>query len=174
MLWQDTNLPWINPSPNMKDPLAALLYPGFGPLEATNLSVARGTDKPFHRYGAPWLDPAAVLKNLPDLPGLRFSATSFTPTAPGHPYQGKPCNGVEVTITDLQAANLPLAGLWLVRAIQQAHPKQYHAAGGFYGMLGDNRAWKLLRDGVTPMQVTAHWQEGIERFKKLRESYLLY
>ena len=174
MLWQDTNLPWVNPSPNMKDPVAALLYPGFGPLEATNLSVARGTDKPFHRYGAPWLDPAAVLKNLPDLPGLQFSATSFTPTAPGHPYQGKPCNGIEVTITDLKAANLPLAGLCLVQAIQQAHPKQYHVAGGFYGMLGDNRAWKLLRDGVAPEQVMARWQEGIERFKRLRESYLLY
>ncbi|MDK9718596.1 MAG: DUF1343 domain-containing protein [Trichlorobacter sp.] len=174
LLWQDTNLLWINPSPNMKDPIAALLYPGFGPLEATNLSVARGTEKPFHKYGAPWLDPTAVLKNLPNLPGLKFSTTSFTPTAIGHPYQGKLCNGIEVTITDLKSANLPLAGLWLVRAIQQAHPKQYHVAGGFYGMLGDNQAWKLLRDGVAPEQVTARWLGGIEAFKKLRANYLLY
>ncbi|ACD96940.1 conserved hypothetical protein [Trichlorobacter lovleyi SZ] len=174
LLWQDTRLAWVNPSPNMKDPTAALLYPGFGPLEATNLSVARGTGKPFHRYGAPWLDPAAVLKNLPPLPGLRFSATSFTPTAPGHPYQGKPCNGIEVTITDLKATNLPLAGLYLVRAIQQAHPKQYHVAGGFYGMLGDNQAWKLLREGIAPERIMARWQGGIEQFKKLRKTYLLY
>ena len=174
LLWQDTRLAWVNPSPNMKDPTAALLYPGFGPLEATNLSVARGTGKPFHRYGAPWLDPAAVLKNLPPLPGLRFSATSFTPTAPGHPYQGKPCNGIEVTITDLKVANLPLAGLYLVRAIQQAHPKQYHVAGGFYGMLGDNQAWKLLREGIAPERIMTRWQGGIEQFRKLREKYLLY
>lgn len=173
-LWQETSLPWINPSPNMKDPVAALLYPGFGPLEATNLSVARGTDKPFHKYGAPWLDPTAVLKNLPNLPGLKFSATSFTPTAPGHTHQGKLCNGIEVTIIDLNVANLPLAGLYLVRAIQQAHPKQYHAAGGFYGMLGDNQAWKMLRDGASPEQVMVRWQGGIEQFKKLRETYLLY
>lgn len=174
MLWQDTTLPWINPSPNMKDPVAALLYPGFGPLEATNLSVARGTSKPFHKYGAPWLDSAVVQKQMPNLPGLKFSATSFTPTAPGHPYQGKPCNGIEVTITNLKAANLPLAGLYLVRAIQQAHPKQYHVAGGFYGMLGDNQAWKMLRDGASPEQVMARWQGGIEQFKKLRDTYLLY
>jgi uncharacterized protein YbbC (DUF1343 family) len=174
MLWNDTNLPWVNPSPNMKDPTAALLYPGFGPLEATNLSVARGTDKPFHKYGAPWLDSGAVLKNLPNLPGLHFSATSFIPSAVGHTYYGKQCNGTEVTITDLKTANLPLAGLYLVRAIQQAHPKQYHAAGGFYGMLGDNQAWKMLRDGASPEQVMARWQGGIEQFKKLRETYLLY
>lgn len=174
MLWNDTNLPWVNPSPNMKDPVAALLYPGFGPLEATNLSVARGTDKPFHRYGAPWLDTSAVLKHLPPLPGLKFSATSFTPTAPGHPYQGKSCNGIEVTITDLSAANLPLAGLYLVRAIQQAHPKQYHVAGGFQGMLGDNQAWKMLRDGASPEQVMARWQGGVERFRAERMQYLLY
>ncbi|SJZ59280.1 Uncharacterized conserved protein YbbC, DUF1343 family [Trichlorobacter thiogenes] len=174
LLWQETGLAWINPSPNMKDPIAALLYSGFGPLEATNLSVARGTDKPFHKYGAPWLDPTAVLKNLPNLPGLKFSATSFTPTAPGHTYQGKLCNGIEVTITDLNVANLPLAGLYLVRAIQQTHPKQYHVAGGFYGMLGDNQAWKMLRDGASPEQVMARWRGGIEQFRKLRETYLLY
>lgn len=174
LLWQDTKLAWINPSPNMKDPTAALLYSGFGPLEATNLSVARGTDKPFHRYGAPWLDSAAVQKQIPNLAGLKFSGTSFTPTAPGHPFQGKQCNGIEVTITDLKVANLSLAGLYLVRAIQQAHPKQYHVAGGFYGMLGDNQAWKMLRDGTSPEQVMARWQGGIKQFKKLRDTYLLY
>ncbi len=174
MLWSDTGLPWVNPSPNMKDPMAALLYPGFGPIEATTLSVARGTDKPFHKYGAPWLDSSAVLKNLPNLPGLKFSATSFTPTAPGHHYQGKRCHGIEVTITDLKTANFPLAGLYLVRAIQLTHPKQYHVAGGFYGMLGDNQAWKMLRDGIAPEQVMTRWQEGVEQFKKLRERYLLY
>jgi len=174
MLWDDTGLGWVNPSPNMKDPTAALLYPGFGPLEATNLSVARGTEKPFHQYGAPWLDAGAILKHLQNLPGLKFSTASFIPTAPGHPYQGKLCNGVEVIITDLNVANLPLAGLYLVRAIQQVHPKQYHVAGGFYGMLGDNLAWKMLRDGALPEQVVARWQGRIEQFKKLRETYLLY
>lgn len=174
MLWQDTGLTWVNPSPNMKDPVASLLYPAFGALEATNLSVARGTDRPFHCYGAPWLDPTSVLQKLPNLPGLRFSSTNFTPTAPGHPYQGKLCNGIDVTITDLKQANLPLAALHLVRAIQQAHPKQYHIAGGFSGMLGDNRAWRLLQEGTAPEQILSRWQQGISAFKAVRERYLLY
>ena len=175
MLWNDTGLVWINPSPNMKDPVAALLYPAFGPLEATNLSVARGTDKPFHRYGAPWIDSDAVLKNLPVLPGLKFTATSFIPTAPGHQYQGKPCSGIEVTITDLKAANLPLAGLYLARAIYRAYPKQYRAAGGFHGMVGDRDAWRMLTsEGAAPEKVTERWLKGIDSFRKLREKYLLY
>lgn len=174
MLWQDTGIAWVNPSPNMKDPVAALLYQAFGPLEATNISVARGTDKPFHCYGAPWLDSSKVLQKLPNLPGLQFSAISFTPTAPGHPYCGKRCNGIEVTITDLKQTKLALAGLYLVRAIQQAHPKQYHADIGFHGMLGDSRVWRLLKDGVTPEQIISRWQQGVATFKLLREHYLLY
>jgi len=88
MVWNETGLPWINPSPNMKDPLAAMLYPGLGILEATNLSVARGTDFPFHRYGAPWIDPVAVLKQLPSLPGFRFTCRdsgSVPPVSPPPP-----------------------------------------------------------------------------------------
>lgn len=175
MLWGDTGLTWVNPSPNMKDPVAALLYPGFGPLEATNISVARGTEKPFHRYGAPWLDSAAVLENLPDLPGIRFSAAHFTPAAAGHPYLGKHCNGVEITITGQAHADLPLAGLHLARAIHRAHPAQYKAASGFHGMLGDRRAWRMLMvEGAPPEQVTDRWRADIETFRKRREKYLLY
>ncbi len=175
MLWNDTGLTWVNPSPNMKDPIAALLYPGFGPLEATNLSVARGTDKPFHRYGAPWIDPEAVLKNLPKLPGLEFRATSFTPTAPGHIYQGKPCHGVEVAITEIRSANLPLGGLYLARAICKAYPRQYKARSGFNGMTGDNGAWKMIAfEGKRPEQLLESWQPGLRRFSETRKQYLLY
>lgn len=175
MLWADTGIPWVNPSPNMKDPIAALLYPAFGPLEATNLSMARGTDRPFHQYGAPWLDPQNVLLHLPELPGLHFSATDFTPTAAGHPYQGKPCRGIEIAISDLKHADLPLAGLHLARAIHRAHPAQYKAAAGFHGMLGDREAWRMLTmEGIAPEQVIARWQQGIEEFRKRREKHLLY
>lgn len=175
MAWSATGLPWINPSPNMKDPTAALLYPGLGILEATNLSVARGTDRPFHRYGAPWLDPATVLKQLPELPGLQFSITSFTPTAPGHPYRDQLCHGIEVTISDPNAADPILAGLYLVRAIYRAHPKQYQANSGFHNMIGDRSAWqRLTTGGESPEQVISGWQLRLELFKQLRGQYLLY
>jgi len=175
MVWNQTGLPWINPSPNMKDPTAALLYPGLGILEATNLSVARGTDRPFHHYGAPWLDPAAVLKQLPELPGLRFSPTSFTPTAPGHPYRDQLCHGVEVAVSDPGVADPILAGLYLVQAIYRAHPDQYRAHSGFHSMVGDRLTWqRLTAGGESPEQVISGWQHHLEQFKQLREQYLLY
>lgn len=175
MAWSATGLAWINPSPNMKDPMAALLYPGLGILEATNLSVARGTDFPFHRYGAPWVDPAAVLKQLPNLPGFRFSPTSFTPTAPGHPYRNQRCQGIEVTVSDPNTADPILAGLYLVQAIYRAHPNQYQAHSGFHSMVGDRSAWqRLTAGGESPEQVISDWQERLEQFKQLREQYLLY
>ena len=175
MVWNETGLPWINPSPNMKDPLAAMLYPGLGILEATNLSVARGTDFPFHRYGAPWIDPVAVLKQLPNLPGFRFSPTSFTPTAPGHPYRDQLCHGIEVTVSDPATADSILAGLHLVQAIYRAHPDQYRAHSGFHSMVGDRSAWQRLTSrGESPEQVISGWRQRLEQFKQLREQYLLY
>lgn len=175
MLWQETGLRWVNPSPNMKDSVAALLYPGLGILEATNLSVARGTDLPFHRYGAPWLDPAMVLKFLPPLPGLRFSATDFIPTAPGHPYQGKHCRGIEVTITDLNAVDPVRAGLALAQAIYRAHPKQYQIRGGFSGMVGDRTVWeRLTKTGTQPERIIDGWQANLARFAERRIPFLLY
>jgi len=175
MAWNETGLPWINPSPNMKDPTAALLYPGLGILEATNLSVARGTDFPFHRYGAPWIVPAAVITQLPHLPGFRFRPTSFTPTAPGHPYRDQLCHGIEVTVTDPRLADPILAGLHLVQAIYRAHPKQYRAHNGFHSMVGDWSAWqRLTAGGESPEQVISGWQQRLEQFKQRREQYLLY
>ncbi len=174
MLWDDTGLSWINPSPNMEDPVAALLYPGFGPLEATNLSVGRGTDAPFHRFGAPWLDAPAVLQQLPALPGLRFGITSFTPTAAGYPYRGRLCHGIEVTVTNPETANVPLAALYLAQAIYRTHPHQYRAEAGFYGMLGDTSAWQLLTAGVPPEQIVSRWQTAIGAFERMSRQYRLY
>lgn len=175
MLWPETGLAWVNPSPNMKDPTAALLYPGLGILEATNLSVARGTDKPFHRYGAPWLDPSAVLKQLPALPGLQFSATSFIPIAPGHPYRGQRCNGIEVNISDPLKADTILAGLYLAQAIYRAHPKHYRVYSGFHAMVGDRLAWeRLTLKGETPEVIVAEWQAALAQFKQIRTRYLIY
>src|SRR5207253_1155632 len=61
-LWYDqTGLPWVNPSPNIRSLTEALLYSGVGLLEATNLSVGRGTDTPFEVVGAPWIEPQGLV-----------------------------------------------------------------------------------------------------------------
>jgi uncharacterized protein YbbC (DUF1343 family) len=85
-MWGDeTGLPWVRPSPNMPSVTSALIYPTLVALEASNLSVGRGTDAPFQRFGAPWLDADSVAALLNDrrLAGVRFRAQSFTPENPG-------------------------------------------------------------------------------------------
>src|SRR5262249_41389752 len=74
MLYDRTGLVWINPSPNMRSPTEAMLYPGVGWLEATNLATGRGTDSPFERVGAPWIDPSVFSRalNAAGVPGTSF------------------------------------------------------------------------------------------------------
>ena len=177
LYYDQTALTWVNPSPNMKSLPAALLYPGFGILETTNLSVGRGTARPFEVYGAPWVNAEEVLKILRSrtIPGVTFAATEFVPTAAGHPYRGKNCSGISVVITDREKLDPILAGLHLVQAFHQAHPRQFKRYGGFATEVGDRDAWELLTlRGISPDAVAGRWAEGVELFRRLREKYLLY
>ena len=81
--FDETGLPWANPSPNMRNLVAATLYPGIGAIEGTNISVGRGTDTPFEQIGAPWIDGVALAAalNARGLPGIRFYPVTFTPSA---------------------------------------------------------------------------------------------
>lgn len=177
MFYDETGLAWINPSPNMKSLDAALLYPGLGTLETANLSVGRGTARPFEVYGAPWVDAQAVARNLAAraIPGISFAVCDFVPTAVGHPYRGKTCHGIGITAIDRKLLDPVVAGLHLVQAFYQAQPGQLRSKEGFAIEVGDSEAWKMLtQEGKTPEEVAVRWREGIERFRKMRERYLLY
>ena len=93
--FDDTGLRWVNPSPNMRNMVAATVYPGIGAIEGTNISVGRGTDTPFEQLGAPWIDgPAlAAALNASALPGVRFYPVTFTPAADAK-LGGQVCHGV--------------------------------------------------------------------------------
>jgi uncharacterized protein YbbC (DUF1343 family) len=172
-----TGLAWINPSPNMKSLAAAVLYPGPGILETTNLSVGRGTADPFQIYGAPWVKSSALLKNLKgrSIPGVSFSAVEFIPTAMGHPYRGKSCYGIRVEITDRESVDPIQTGLHLVQAFFQVHPRQFKRYEGFATEVGDREAWSLLtKMGMSPEFVAGRWAEDLQRFRKVREKYLMY
>jgi uncharacterized protein YbbC (DUF1343 family) len=177
-MYQDqTGLAWINPSPNMKSLTAALLYPGPGTLETTSLSVGRGTDRAFLAYGAPWADAAAVIRNLSrrKIPGIKFEACSFVPTAPGFSYRGRTCNGVCVTELDRERLDPVLAGLHLVQAFYETHPWRFKAYEGFSTEVGDREVWSLLTKGkVSPEAVLGRWRVDLARFRIVRERYLLY
>jgi uncharacterized protein YbbC (DUF1343 family) len=97
-LYDRTGLVWINPSPNMRSLTEAMLYPGVGLLEATNLATGRGTDTPFERVGAPWIDPIpfAAALNDANIPGARFVPINFTPRERQH--AGAKCGGVQIVL----------------------------------------------------------------------------
>ncbi|HEV3141179.1 MAG TPA: exo-beta-N-acetylmuramidase NamZ domain-containing protein, partial [Vicinamibacterales bacterium] len=99
--FDETGVPWTNPSPNMRNMAAATVYPGIGAIEGTNISVGRGTDTPFEQIGAPWIDGSALAAflNARAIPGIRFYPVAFTPAA-GSKFGGQQCSGVFLIVTD--------------------------------------------------------------------------
>src|SRR5207247_2564518 len=120
-LWYDeTGLPWVNPSPNIRSVTEALLYSGIGLLEATNLSVGRGTDTPFEVVGAPWIDPQGLVDALNRLGlGVRFEPVWFTPMA--DQYAQVQCGGVRLVVTDRDTVRPVTVALALARELRMRH-----------------------------------------------------
>jgi uncharacterized protein YbbC (DUF1343 family) len=177
MYFDQTGLPWLNPSPNMKTLNGAILYPGLGVAETTNASVARGTEKPFEMYGAPFFNAARIADNLSKrtTPGIRFKPCTFTPTAMYHPYRWQQCQGVEAEITDRNALDSITAGLHMIQAFYEIHADRFAAYEGFVNETGDKYAWsKLAWQKLAPEKIVAGWQARLDAFKKVREKYLLY
>ncbi len=173
-LWFDqTQQEWVNPSPNLRGPTAALLYPGVGLWEATNLSVGRGTDRPFEQLGAPWLDADrfALLLNEQGLPGVRFVPVRFTPLS--SVYAGQECRGVQILVTDRTRLRPVRMGMELAAALLRLHPREFETEK--LGRLLDNAdTLRRLLAGETPAQIEASWKKGLDAFRKRRAPFLLY
>lgn len=127
-LWfSDTDQRWINPSPNIRDETAALLYPGVGLIEGTNVSVGRGTAEPFHVFGAPWIDGNSVSAHLNklELPGLRTQPVIFTPLDPIHRYHSQECQGVQFVVENRQEFSPAALGLALIQTLRSLYPQAW-------------------------------------------------
>jgi len=176
MYFDETGQKWINPSPSMTSLAAAILYPGFGVMESTNLSVGRGTDQPFLQYGAPWVDNKAVIASLSSLniKGVEFAPCSFVPKAP-YPYAGKVCNGVRISITDRNELDPILVGMHLIKSFAEIHPRHFRQYDGFATEIGDTEAWNMLiSQQRKPSETADRWVYDVDKFSKLRRNYLLY
>ena len=160
-------LPWVNPSPNMRSLDEALLYPGIGILETTNLSVGRGTATPFEHIGAPWMNGEAVARALraAGIPGVTVAATEFTPTA--SKFKGQPCSGVRFTITDRVALDPVRLGLTLASILVHHHGDAWDTRR-LDRLLKNRRA----RDGLLARRsyaaVEAAWQADLAAFRARR------
>lgn len=171
--WDQTSLPWVNPSPNMRSLTAATLYPGVGLIEFCQVSVGRGTDRPFELVGAPYIEDRAFAAalNAERLTGVRFIPTRFTPAS--YLFSGKECGGVQILVTDRASLNPVDVGLALARTLQRQHPVEWK--GEHLAKLLVHPATEVgvreLRE-ITAMKAT--WLPARETFAERRRRVLLY
>ncbi len=173
--WFDaTDLPWVNPSPNLRSLNAAMLYPGLCLMEfAKNYSVGRGTDAPFEQIGADFIGgrELATYLNQRQIPGVRAYATSFTPAESN--FKGTRIEGVRFEITNRQLLDATRLGLEIAGAIQKLYPGKIDWTPA-QRLMGSADVVKRIAAGEDPRAIQQSFQDGVAGFVKLREQYLLY
>ncbi len=172
--WYDqTGLPWIAPSPNLRTLTQAVLYPGVAMVEGSNVSVGRGTASPFELVGAPWIegDRLCAYLNRRAIAGVAFTPAEFTPHAA--PYKDRQCRGVSIVLQDRQALDSPELGIELAGALERLYPARFRL-DATVGMIGAHWIVESLRDGVDTRTIAARWQSNLTAFASLRARYLLY
>ncbi|MEK6630935.1 MAG: exo-beta-N-acetylmuramidase NamZ domain-containing protein [Acidobacteriota bacterium] len=171
--WFDyTGLPWVNPSPNMRNLVAANLYPGIGAIEASNLSVGRGTDTPFEQLGAPWIDGPrlAAELNRRGIAGVRFYPIAFTPTS--SKFANERCQGVFIIVTDRERVRSVRVGLEVASALYRFHPAQFNVDG--VGRLFGADTVKRIKVGENPEDIVTSWARAEAQWRLRRAKFLMY
>ncbi len=173
-----TNLPFLPPSPNLKDLESLFHYPGLCLFEGTALSVGRGTDAPFHQIGAPWLDVPRVLAELPTarLPGVRFESVRFTPERAGDgKYSGVPVRGIRLVLTDSRLYDPTLTAVTLLAAVHRVQPDSLgFRAAGFDRLAGGPALREAILAGRDPFAIAGEWAAARGVWLAHRRPALLY
>lgn len=181
MLFADTGLPWVPPSPNIPSPVTAQLYPGMGLVgEAGVLSVGMGTDWPFEVVGAPWIDAETLAGELEriEMPGVRFLPVAFTP-GKGR-FAGEECKGVRIVVEDPVLFSPVRCGIHILRLVRILYPEQFLASfRASPGSLFDRAAGTgvlgaMLVDGESAWRIIQTFHDDVREFRAIRKPYLLY
>lgn len=171
--FETSGLLWVNPSPNMRSLTQALLYPGIGLLETTNLSVGRGTDTPFEVVGAPWIDGQrlAAELNQQGIAGVCFVPIRFRPDA--SKFAGELCGGINILITDRQAFE-PLKTGWAVATqLRALYPDTWEVTR-YQRLLADKQVLDLIQSGSRGPAIESSYQDELAGFKERRKNFLVY
>ncbi|HKV74962.1 MAG TPA: DUF1343 domain-containing protein [Gemmatimonadales bacterium] len=176
--YDQTGLPFIPPSPNLRSLEALYHYPGVCLFEATALSVGRGSDAPFEQIGAPWLDTTLVLALLrkAKLPGVGFTSTTFTPRKPGDgKYADTLLAGIRLHVTDRAAYSPTLTAVTLLTLLLRMEPSRLGWADARFDRLaGGSELRRSIEAGESAGAIVAGWQPGIQRYLERRRPFLLY
>jgi uncharacterized protein YbbC (DUF1343 family) len=184
MYWDETDLPWVMPSPNMPTLDTAIVYPGTVLYEGTMLSEGRGTTRPFELIGAPWVDgdELASRMNKLELAGVHFRGATFKPTFQKHARET--CGGCQIHVTS-RAEFLPVkVGMSLLRECFGLAPDRFKWREPPYeyehdkipiDILAGSPALRQQIESQVPLEeIVASWRAGVAEFAEIRRRYLLY
>ena len=183
--WHDqTDAPWVMPSPNMPTLDSATVFPGTVHFEGTQLSEGRGTTRPFELVGAPYVDAEDYARRLNDLalPGVFFRSCIFRPTF--QKLAGTSCGGVQIHVIDRDAFEPVITGIAMVKLAHELYPKQFrwkdppyeyvYDRNPFDVIAGSSSIREAIEKGTEIGEIQKNWTNGLDAFKQVRESYLLY
>jgi uncharacterized protein YbbC (DUF1343 family) len=184
-MWgNETGIPWVNPSPNIRRLEAAIHYPGTVFFEAINVSEGRGTEAPFEQVGAPWLKHTQLVEimNNMKLPGVRFEPITLQVAQGARKFAGQQINGVRFEITDRNAYRPLATSLLMIEQIRKLHPAEFEWRGANSrepGLLtierhGGTRDLKAAIENGTVADLLKKWEQDQATFRARREPYLLY
>jgi uncharacterized protein YbbC (DUF1343 family) len=174
--WQDqTGLPWVNPSPNLRSLAALSSYPGSVYFEGTNLAEGRGTDRPFEQIGAPWLNAPEVARvmNALTLPGIRFEALTVAVEKTAGKFPGQTIPAIRFAITDRQTYRPVRTALVLIDEIRRQHPKDFAWRSTIDRLTGSDKVRLAIEAGTLP-ELLEDWERDAATFGESRKAFFLY
>lgn len=183
--WLDeTDTPWVLPSPNIPTLDSATVFPGTVHFEGTQVSEGRGTTRPFELIGAPYIEPEKYAERLNrlNLPGVYFRSCVFRPTFQKH--GGVSCGGVQIHVTSRNAFEPVSIGVAMVKVAYELYPEEFlwkeppyeyvYDRNPFDVIAGTSRIREVIESGGSIEDLWSWWAPNLEEFRKLRETYLLY
>jgi uncharacterized protein YbbC (DUF1343 family) len=178
MWFDETGLPWIGPSPNIRRLETAIHYPGTVFIEATNLSEGRGSDLPLEQAGAPWLRAQEVADsmNAMRLPGVRFEAGQLTASRGAPKYGGRTTPAVRFVLTDRETYRPVRTALLFIDLVRRLHPNDFRwqERGAGVDRLAGTSALRKAIDSGSLETLLRRWDAEAERFLVERKKFLLY
>jgi uncharacterized protein YbbC (DUF1343 family) len=172
--WYDeTGLQWVNPSPNLRTLTEAILYPGVAMVEGANVSVGRGTSRPFELFGAPWVNEKELASYLNgrNIQGVRFIPIDFISS--NNPFREEWCHGVRIILVDRKVLDSAALGVEIASALYKLYPDRF-LLDKILPMVGSRSVLQAIKEGQDPNSIVLSWQEPLEQFLRIRSKYLLY
>ena len=173
MWFDETGLPWVNPSPNIRNMNQASLYPGLGLFERLNVANKRGLPSPFEMIGAPWINAYDFVNSLNkyNLSGVNFTPIKFSPEE--HKYSNELCEGIYITITDREKLEPVKLGFIIIITLYKMYPEEFDI----------NKLWHITRskgliqeikNDPSIAELIRYWNNDLDIFRNKRAQYLLY